>query len=621
MPDLPPAPDLAKLLGPLAATSSGAGRLPILDEVDLFEQGGLVFYENASYYFRTSGCRQGRYCFEAQLEGPAQGRVVFEPRYLRLAGRHRLSFAYRKTNPRSRLWFGLVTPGGKAVVACEGGACRGGGVPVASKPVWTLASIDLAAAAAAQGVRDVDRVSAVFFGLYDAEPGDSLFLDAAQAGEGAPAGGAVSLAGRLTEPRANVPVVLLVKGVKRQTTTAPDGSFRFSGLKRGDVVELWAEIEGRRCFSVAGDVIHVPDSRDDAHIVTQDVTALRGAGIEKVKPEWSNYTGPGLAEYATQFPPHKAMFYTGVIGNPLEYSAHIVPNRFGAYDRDHRFENPDRLFRILLLGDCIVEGLQSELYQRIGPRLESILRRRYGLDVEVITLAHSNGHPAAAWPLYDKLGRLFRPDLVLLDVNAPSIVQMEPRLLRSLTGWDPQHSAYTSAELTSDGQLKMIPPDPNYPVYAVKPAYTNLKGDVPPNWALHLREDAMPEEGREVARILKAVLALYVRSASDLGSRVAVFTGSRALNYATPQTFKAGAASQDVFASNVSRWAREADVESFDISPSVLSHERNGQLSFWKRDGHLTPLGHLWVAEGVAQALVSGGAFKPPKPAARVAGR
>lgn len=607
---LPLPVDLAPLLAPLGGEIGNLPR-PLFDELDLYERGDHVYYENASYYFRSQGAYAGAHCLEIQLEdGANSGRVIVEPRFLKLGAGDVVSLAFRKSRASSRLWMGLITPQGKAIVAHEHPDGNGPGrLALAGSAGWRELELPIKDLAAAQGITFEGRALAVFFGLTHATAGDSLFVDRVWTGPRAVAGlpettGTVMLAGRVTGPTGGV-TVTLVRGGSVTSTVPTSSAFAFRGLPAGAVVELWAERDGRRSFSSLGDEIHVATDVTDAHILTEDLAGQRTA--VPVKPEWSNYGGPGVEKYDTKFPPHKPMFYTGVIANPLEYSNILVANRFGAFDRDHRFEDLDQRRRILILGDCQLEGIQTDLGQRVGPRLESVLRRRHGRDLEVFTLAHSNAHPAAIWSMYEKLGKLFKPDLVLIDANAPSVVQMEPRMLKNLTGWEPDHSAYGSMVFGPDGKLKYVPGDPNYPVFAGKPAFAPI-GGVSPNWVMHVKEEDFAPETKELVRIFKAVTARYVTDARGYGARVAVYTGARAASYPQPQVFGGKRASQAQFVDNMRRWIEEAGATPLDISTALAGkHPHFEKAHFWKMDSHPTPTGHYWMAEALADQLIASG--------------
>jgi hypothetical protein len=114
----------------------------------------------------------------------------------------------------------------------------------------------------------------------------------------------------------------------------------------------------------------------------------------------------------------------------------------------------------------------------------------------------------------------------------------------------------------------------------------------------------MPEEGRELARLFKAVMALYTRDTALSGVPVMVFTGSRVINYLEPRSFAGKPASQETFVSNVCGWAKAAGASCLDVSEYLKKQEGFGALYFWKNDWHPTPMGHVWLAEGLTDALV-----------------
>jgi|GEM_PF-2743448 len=84
-------------------------------------------------------------------------------------------------------------------------------------------------------------------------------------------------------------------------------------------------------------------------------------------------------------------------------------NSLGFFDKLRTFEKPDNVFRILLLGDSFVDGQKVDFY------LEQALSRAVpDKKFEVIPMGISGTGTLSQLAFYEKIGRKFSPDMVLV---------------------------------------------------------------------------------------------------------------------------------------------------------------------------------------------------------------
>src|SRR5215831_7705557 len=96
---------------------------------------------------------------------------------------------------------------------------------------------------------------------------------------------------------------------------------------------------------------------------------------------------------------------------------YIAMNREGYRDIDHPLAKPAGVYRILLLGDSMSEGVEVALQDLYWKRLETILPQCPALDgrrVEVISLAVNGYGTAQEYLTLRERGAKYQPDLVLL---------------------------------------------------------------------------------------------------------------------------------------------------------------------------------------------------------------
>lgn len=111
--------------------------------------------------------------------------------------------------------------------------------------------------------------------------------------------------------------------------------------------------------------------------------------------------------------PNKEYIWKGPkVGSISQFKTHVRTNSLGFHDRDYDFHKKEGVYRILILGDSLVEASQVPLDKTFHKKLEEMLRE-VGMNVEVIALGHANYGPMEAVELYLKFGRLYDPDLVI----------------------------------------------------------------------------------------------------------------------------------------------------------------------------------------------------------------
>jgi len=96
-----------------------------------------------------------------------------------------------------------------------------------------------------------------------------------------------------------------------------------------------------------------------------------------------------------------------------EYETFISINSKGLRDVERSYEKPDGTFRILMLGDSFVEGLQVGQDQTLPAQLETRLNQHSAVPVEVINAGVSRYGTDNALLFLDGEGLRYEPDLVI----------------------------------------------------------------------------------------------------------------------------------------------------------------------------------------------------------------
>ncbi|MCC6179158.1 MAG: SGNH/GDSL hydrolase family protein [Chloroflexi bacterium] len=146
-----------------------------------------------------------------------------------------------------------------------------------------------------------------------------------------------------------------------------------------------------------------------------------------------------------------------------EYFARVHFNRLGLRDRRESYDKPPGTFRILLLGDSFMEGVQVEQQQTTAALLEASLRReRPDLNVEVVNAGVAGWGTGIEYLYFDHEGYRFQPDLVLVGFFIGNDLHDNYYKLQ-LEGDDLDQAVKPYFKLAPDGGLERKDPPPAPP--------------------------------------------------------------------------------------------------------------------------------------------------------------
>ena len=107
-------------------------------------------------------------------------------------------------------------------------------------------------------------------------------------------------------------------------------------------------------------------------------------------------------------------------------------NRLGFRDRDHALAPEPGVFRIVVIGDSIAEGLGVDDDSAIFPALLEKRMAEAGHEIEVVNLAVRGYNTQQEVAMLVERGLAFQPDLVLLQYCANDVTQMDGGLIQRL---------------------------------------------------------------------------------------------------------------------------------------------------------------------------------------------
>jgi hypothetical protein len=592
----------------------------VFDEVDFYEQNGQVVPQKASSYLRQTGARSGSCCLEVQAESTGDCGVAWKPYRFDNFETDYVRFSYRKSNPRSRVVFGWSDGDDIRFVATEGSlqGRQGWHLPQRADTEYQDVVLDFAdMEKPAQGEKAVPRtnVRTFYFGLQDASPGDAVFFDRVEflsaRGVRPHAGAGLVVGGQLQPPADGQEVTLTIAGKSRRTVTQRGGWYWFNAVAPGAVFEVASEKEGVRHFPIRGRLNQADRNDLEYHIGTDD---CRNPCQPRPKDFIGRTISPSLAMKCSSsyenmqrtgslYEPHSSWMYAGCPGNKWSYLVKDYVNNHGHLDRDRRFANPDGAIRILVQGECWTEGLQTPIHEHLNHVVESILRRRTGVPVEVLVTGSSSSSPASYSLAYAKYGNRFRPDLTFLFLNPFNMAHLEPTLLRKLIGWDKEHSPYQMYDFDARGNLLEFPPDPQYGAFTEKPDSSAIIGTVPLEQSFSVLE-ASPDLVQRGFDLLRAILIeKYQKPQAAYGGRLGLIYGYT--KHSTP----AYGTRQGSHTLAIEKWYQDVEqlgvelgMDNINLSSRILREDFERQM-FWEYDSHMTATGQYKMAVALAESI------------------
>lgn len=325
----------------------------------------------------------------------------------------------------------------------------------------------------------------------------------------------------------------------------------------------------------------------------------------------------------------------------LEFRTPVQINREGFHDIDHVREKPAGVTRILILGDSFIEALQVPLEASVARQLQAALDPT-GKKVEVISMGISGFGTAGELLLYERFGRAYAPDIVIVNFYAGNDVRnnspvLEPGLppvyaadgsverivapkrprergiIGRLLAWSQSYRfirkrivtqnprlAATLARfgLLSAKLLDRVPSVDGVPVdYWV---FAKNGGPQAAQW-----DDAWRHTEQLLQRFRATVErdgARFMMSLATLRERIYPESWSAILGtYPAMQQIEWDLAAPEA---RVERWCRTHDVSCISLTPVFLSQKDDARLH-WVYDGHWTEAGHALAAKSIAAAFRS----------------
>jgi hypothetical protein len=599
----------------------------VFDEVDLYETNGRIFQNRASYFLQHREPYTGEYSMEIQSEVDGNSFVSYFPFRLDNQGTDFIRFAYKKTNSKSRVVVEFITENGRRNIITEDPSISDGWVAVIpNRPNTDYSEVIVEYSdmePRGEVVRSIPRgqIREIRFGLLNAEKGDSVFFDSVEflsaRGVRPSADNTFMVGGRLWPNIDGIEIRLEINNVKHQAITSRGGWYYFKNIPNNCLAQITVLRDGREFYPVQGRVIQIKRNHLDIDILTSDPRS-NSIPIElndnlKVDKHYAPTTDCSnstitpkqvMNDYGSVFGAHCRRCYWGQVGRNMDHIVEDSTNNFGWTDKDRRFKNTDSSFRILILGNCWTQGQQVTTSHTLNIFLESFLRRKYGINVEVINASTSSGNLGRQVHVYDKYGHQFKPDLILLFPNAHNFFDTSPELNKLLNGWDPQHPAEFTYDFDSSGNLVSRLPDPSAPIFMAQSDTTPLINNVPFLSSFFAIAD-YPKIMRRAILLHNAIIKDFVyNKVKSPSQKVAIVYGyieNIMLNEYAKKEGKIFLA-KDRYMSEVLNTCRYTDTIPINLN-TLFSKSDDMAVFLFPSNAHPTPTAHYQIANLLAQQI------------------
>ena len=339
----------------------------------------------------------------------------------------------------------------------------------------------------------------------------------------------------------------------------------------------------------------------------------------------------------------------------------VTYNSQGWRDLEHHVEKPDGVFRILVLGDSFMEANSVKLDDTFHRHVEE-LARAAGNNVEVINMGVAGYGTLQEYLVFQDIGHLYNPDLVLVGFfDGNDVINNSLELASILTEEGQVTNARPFLELNEPTRWTLTPVDFEgaQRSYAKNKASLEAKRNklteklvllrlltagiarIPVPEFLKSQESQLepvdksrqelalmgvnycvePAEYTRAWDATKRIFARFKEEVEAYGGKLVVFTVP-ALEEVSLEYMKAVTADvaypdklcleEAPGHTRLSRMLTELDIEQISLLPDFRRVMREDGINLYQSDLHWNPAGHALAAERVVSELVRSGLLPTP---------
>lgn len=338
-----------------------------------------------------------------------------------------------------------------------------------------------------------------------------------------------------------------------------------------------------------------------------------------------------------------------------EGTVSVTYNSQGWRDLEHKVEKPEGVFRILVLGDSFMEANSVKLDDTFHRRVEEFARAT-GNNVEVINMAVAGYGTLQEYLVFEKFGRLYHPDLVIVGffdgndlannslelasilIDPGQITNSRPFLDTTVSNWTITPVDFESSQIIFTRSRDAIEAERSKLTEKIVLLRLLNNGLKRLNLPERLQNQEVPADPvdksqREMARIgvhycvepaaytrawdtTARIFARFQQDVEASGSKLVVFTvpGIEEVSPEYMEGVKAGVAYPEKLCleeapgqARLNRLLTELNIEQISLLAEFRKATREDGLNLYQSDLHWNPAGHELAAKTVVSELIRRG--------------
>lgn len=334
----------------------------------------------------------------------------------------------------------------------------------------------------------------------------------------------------------------------------------------------------------------------------------------------------------------------------------VTYNSKGWRDLEHDVEKPDGIFRILVLGDSFIEANSVKFEDTFHRHVEE-LARAAGNNVEVINMGVAGYGTLQEYLVFQYIGHLYNPDLVLVGFfTGNDVINNSLELASILTEEGQVTNARPFLDLSASARWKITPVDFEGAQRSYAKHMASLEANrnklieklvllrlltagiarIPVPEFLKIQESQLKPvdkshqelalmgvnycvEPAEYTRAWDAIERIFARFKEEVeayGGKLVVFTvpALEEVSLEYMEAVTANVAYPDKLCldeapgqARLSRMLTELDIEQISLLPDFRRVMREDGINLYQSDLHWNPKGHAVAAESVVSELIRRG--------------
>jgi lysophospholipase L1-like esterase len=311
----------------------------------------------------------------------------------------------------------------------------------------------------------------------------------------------------------------------------------------------------------------------------------------------------------------------------IEFATVQRANSLGFLDGEPAIPKPAGTFRVLIVGDSMIEAVQVPLKGKVQTVLADLLRGQYPqLRTDVVGMGYSGTGQAnqLAWYRYykDKI----QPDLIVLVFTANDFSNNSVALESIRQGWHPEHPPWMLLQKQVDGSCRTIAPSANATTRKVPGGtdaerlsyFRNLSPEYREQFVgwdaskIHLdwvfyETTRLPPAFEEAIDLTRCAFALWKKETDQDGVPLVVMAVQHVTGYGIVQNPpKTGQIDR------IRSILADLKIPLLDLYQATANkgHWLDAQLKY---DGHWSLQGHRWAAEAILEYMIKGGYLDRPR--------